>query len=139
MADYYELIKKAVSRLDPLAASESRQALYKRARAAQLTQLLSIDPPLSEMEISDEQMALEAAVLRVEAEVSQADPKRVGIPALADLARAADEIGRPVARDERHSTSLRARSNPMITTQVLQTAPPMMVKGGATGRLVRYW
>jgi hypothetical protein len=138
MADYYELLKKAVSRVDPLAASESRQALYERARAAQLTQLLTIDPPLSEMEINDEQRALEEAVLRVEAEVSSGAPDEVGAPPLSDLARAANEIGRPIARDE-NGVRARAQAKPPTAAPALQILPPMMVRGDATGRLVRYW
>ena len=36
MADYYQLITKAVAGLDPDASGESRWALYERARAALL-------------------------------------------------------------------------------------------------------
>ena len=50
MADYYALIKKAVARLDLDTRRESRWALYDRARLAQITQLRTIDPPLSEAE-----------------------------------------------------------------------------------------
>ena len=71
MADYYPLITKAVAGLDPDAPGESRRALYKRARAALLAQLRTIDPPFTEAEITRERLALEEAVRRVEGEATQ--------------------------------------------------------------------
>ena len=71
MADYYSLISRAVAGLDRDAPHESRRALYERARAAQLTQLRTISPPLSEAEITRERLALEEAVSRVEGEAGQ--------------------------------------------------------------------
>src|ERR1700724_1640333 len=38
MADYYPLIARAISGLDPSAPGESRRALYERARAALIAQ-----------------------------------------------------------------------------------------------------
>jgi hypothetical protein len=71
MADYYPLITKAVAGLDPDAPGESRRALYKRARAALLAQLRTINPPFTEAEITRERLALEEAVRRVEGEAAQ--------------------------------------------------------------------
>ncbi|MFO1107603.1 MAG: hypothetical protein U1E61_00315 [Bradyrhizobium sp.] len=71
MADYYPLIARAISGLDPTAPGESRRALYERARAALIQQLRSVDPPLSESEITRERLALEEAVRKVESEAAQ--------------------------------------------------------------------
>src|SRR5258706_15929755 len=70
MADYYSLITRAVAGLDPDEPGESRRALYKRARAALLAQLRTINPPFTEAEIRREQLALEEAVRRVEGEAA---------------------------------------------------------------------
>jgi hypothetical protein len=71
MADYYPLIARAIAGLDPNAPGESRRALYERARAALIAQLRSVQPPLSESEITRERLALEEAVRKVEAEAAQ--------------------------------------------------------------------
>ena len=139
MADYYSLIKQAVARLDS-SAHESRRALYERARAAQLAQLRNISPPLSETEITGEQLALEEAVCRVEAEVAR--PARdLHAPAISDLVTAADEIGKPISRavDRPSVNRARASANPFSSDQPVQMQPLMVVSGSATGRLVRYW
>ena len=54
MADYYPLIARAIAALDPNAPGESRRALYERARTALIAQLRSVQPPLSESEITRE-------------------------------------------------------------------------------------
>jgi hypothetical protein len=71
MADYYPLIARAVAGLDPAAPGESRRALYERARAALIAQLRSVQPPLSESEITRERLSLEEAVRKVESEAAQ--------------------------------------------------------------------
>ncbi|MFN5687673.1 MAG: hypothetical protein ACK46T_26380, partial [Bradyrhizobium sp.] len=71
MADYYPLIARAIAGLDPNAPGESRRALYERARAALIAQLRSVQPPLSESEITRERLSLEEAVRKVEAEAAQ--------------------------------------------------------------------
>ena len=71
MADYYPLIARAVAGLDPNAPGESRRALYERARAALIAQLRSVEPPLSESEITRERLSLEEAVRKVESEAAQ--------------------------------------------------------------------
>lgn len=140
MTDYYALIKRAVSRIEPTAPRERRRALYERARAAQITQLRTIRPPLSEAEIVSEQLALEEAVRRVEAETA----KRSGdvlVRTLSDLLAAADRIGEPVTRAENAASVVRAEAlvNPLAPNQSNEVSPPMVICGGATGRLVRYW
>src|ERR1700709_1930273 len=71
MADYYPLIARAIAGLDPSAPGESRRALYERARAALIAQLRSVQPPLSESEITRERLSLEEAVRKVEAEAAR--------------------------------------------------------------------
>jgi hypothetical protein len=71
MADYYPLIARAIAGLDPSAPGESRRALYERARSALIAQLRSVQPPLSESEITRERLSLEEAVRKVESEAAQ--------------------------------------------------------------------
>jgi hypothetical protein len=67
MADYHPLITRAVAGLSNNSA-EARRTLYERARAALVSQLRSIDPPLSETEITGERQMLEDVIHKVEAE-----------------------------------------------------------------------
>jgi hypothetical protein len=96
MADYYPLIARAISGLDPSAPGESRRALYERARAALIAQLRSVQPPLSESEITRERLSLEEAVRKVESEAAQRarDATRSGDPSRAggDRVRAGDSL-----------------------------------------------
>src|ERR1700682_5269812 len=99
MADYYPLIARAIAGLDPSAPGESRRALYERARAALIAQLRSVQPPLSESEITRERLSLEEAVRKVESEAAPRarDASRSG----GDRARAGDAFRantRPNAR-----------------------------------------
>lgn len=71
MADYYPLIARAIAGLDPSAPGESRRALYERARTALIAQLRSVEPPLTESEITRERLSLEEAVRKVESEAAQ--------------------------------------------------------------------
>src|ERR1700733_12673136 len=77
MADYPPLIARAVEGLGT-GSGEARRALYERARAALVSQLRGIDPPLSEADITRERLALEDAIRKVEAEAvrrSRAEPR----------------------------------------------------------------
>jgi hypothetical protein len=97
MADYYPLIARAIAGLDPSAPGESRRALYERARAALIAQLRSVQPPLSESEITRERLSLEEAVRKVESEAAQRarDASRPGGGRAGDAFRATT---RPTAR-----------------------------------------
>ena len=99
MADYYPLIARAIAGLDPSAPGESRRALYERARAALIAQLRSVEPPLSESEITRERLSLEEAVRKVESEAAQR---------ARDASRPAD----PTRSGSRASSSLRANARP---------------------------
>lgn len=80
MADYHPLIARAVDGLEN-STGEARRGLYERARAALVSQLRSIDPPLSEADITRERLALEDAIRKVEAEsVRKARAERPAAP-----------------------------------------------------------
>jgi len=70
MADYYPLIARAVSGLEK-STGEARRTIYDRARNALLAQLSSVDPPLSDSDITRERLALEEAIRKVEAEAAR--------------------------------------------------------------------
>ena len=97
MADYYPLIARAIAGLDPSAPGESRRALYERARAALIAQLRSVQPPLSESEITRERLSLEEAVRKVESEAAQRarDASRGGARAGNSFRATTRPAGRP--------------------------------------------
>ena len=149
MADYYELIAKAVASLDPNAPGERRQALYERAQAALLDKLHATTPPFTEAEITRERLALDEAVRRVEDEASQrtrdarAPSFREHVSAFSDLATDTDELGKTTAEARRRHYLLQANAleigrmaNPSWPNV---EAPSMIVIGDATGILGRIW
>ena len=97
MADYYELIARAVAGLEKN-TSQSRHAIYERARAALVTRLRAVsDPRLEENDIAREQAALEEAIRRVEQRDGVAPESAVTAshaPPSADVAREMQEEGR---------------------------------------------
>lgn len=67
MADYYAILKRAISGLaEP--TGESRRSVYEKARTALVAQLKSFDPPLSASEITQQRLQLEDAIRKVESE-----------------------------------------------------------------------
>jgi hypothetical protein len=70
MTDYQPLIARAVEGLGK-STGEARRGLYERARSALVTQLRSVDPPLSESDITRERLALEEAIRKVEADAAR--------------------------------------------------------------------
>ena len=72
MNDYYPLIARAVERLDR-STGEARRAVYERARKA-VAQLRSNQPALLDAEITEERLALEEAIRKVEAEAARKSP-----------------------------------------------------------------
>src|SRR3974377_446540 len=95
MADYYPLIARAIAGLDPSAPGESPRPSNDRPRAALISQLRSLQPPLSESEITRERLSLEEAVRKVESEAAQRarDASRTG-----GAPRATHSFPRPNAR-----------------------------------------
>ena len=112
MADYYPLIARAIAGLDPGAPGEARRALYERARAALISQLRSVEPPLTESEITRERLALEEAVRKVEAEAAQ---------------RARIEVPKP-------DTLSRTRPGDALRSSVRSRATPTDAGSAAPGR-----
>ncbi|KZL20862.1 hypothetical protein PsAD2_01353 [Pseudovibrio axinellae] len=70
MADYNSVLRKAVAGLQENTGS-ARRAVYQRARNAIVKQLKSYDPPLSPSQITEEQLKLEEAIRKVEAEAAR--------------------------------------------------------------------
>src|SRR6266702_1826383 len=66
MADYYQLIARAVAGLGKNTGKAWRAALYARARGALVIELCRITPPLSEPEITHECLLFEEAVRKSE-------------------------------------------------------------------------
>jgi hypothetical protein len=96
MADYYPVLARAVSRLSENNA-RTRNELYERARGIVLEELRKRDPE----KLAPEQAALEAAVLRLEAEAAaqqapaRAAPAPPQAPARAALAPSSAPPSRP--------------------------------------------
>lgn len=72
MADYYSILKKTIASL-PESNGASRRSVYSRARNAIVNQLKAYEPPLSPSEITSEQLRLEEAIRKIEAEAARAE------------------------------------------------------------------
>lgn len=70
MADYYSILKKTIASL-PENNGSARRNVYSRARNAIVSQLKAYEPPLSPSEITAEQLRLEEAIRKVEAEAAR--------------------------------------------------------------------
>src|SRR6266404_5380778 len=133
MADYYPLIARAIAGLDPSAPGESRRSLYERARAALIAQLRSVQPPLSESEITRERLSLEEAVRKVESEAAQrarditrsTDPSRSGGARAGDAFRAATRPNAWRAEPAPPSTPQPSRPRPPSPPQQRNERPPL--------------
>jgi hypothetical protein len=68
MADYYSILARAIRDLDPNIPA-ARRRLYDRARSALVSEMQNAYPPIPRSEIIIAQMALDAAIEQVEAEV----------------------------------------------------------------------
>ena len=126
MADYHPLIARAVEGLENN-TGEARRALYERARAALVSQLRSIEPALSEADITRERLALEDAIRKVEAEsVRKARGERPAPPPRSTPSRAPVQPAAPAApiapRRDRPSPAPSATSTPR--PELGRPAPP---------------
>lgn len=120
MADYHPLIARAVEGLDN-STGEARRGLYERARAALVAQLRSIEPALSEADITRERLALEDAIRKVEAEsVRKVRSERQGMPSLAASLPAA----RPTVPPAAPSAPRRPIVPPAPRTEPPRVEPP---------------
>jgi len=70
MADYYSILKKTIGSL-PENNGAARRSVYSRARNAIVNQLKAYEPPLTPSEITAEQLRLEEAIRKVEAEAAR--------------------------------------------------------------------
>ena len=75
MADYYLLMRDAIAAVDAKTGVD-RRLFYDRARALLADHLRKADPPLSETLIEQEQLALEDAIRRIEAQAVPTDAKQ---------------------------------------------------------------
>src|ERR1700760_1805923 len=111
MADYYPLIARAIAGLDPSAPGESRRALYERARSALIAQLRSVEPPLSESEITRERLSLEEAVRKVESEAAQR-AREASRSGSGDASRAGSKASNSLRANARSSSRPEASAQP---------------------------
>ncbi|MEH2525725.1 MULTISPECIES: hypothetical protein [unclassified Bradyrhizobium] len=128
MADYYPLIARAIAGLDPNAPGESRRALYERARTALIAQLRSVQPPLSESEITRERLSLEEAVRKVESEAAQR-AREASRPGGGAAARGGDAFRRANARPPEAASAAAAgsalRPRPPAQGTAREARPPL--------------
>ena len=130
MADYYPLIARAIAGLDPSAPGESRRALYERARSALIAQLRSVQPPLSESEITRERLSLEEAVRKVESEAAQrardaSRPPGAAARSSGDAFRRANARPPEAAADAPPSAAPAASPRPRPPRSARADAPPV--------------
>lgn len=98
MADFHPVLARAIAGLTDK-SPEARRSVYDRARAALLAQLRSLDPPLSEADITRERLSLDEAVSRIEAEIALAEAIEPSLPPL-PLDKPLPEPPAPPARPE---------------------------------------
>ena len=111
MADYYSLLSRAVANLPKPSPPAARKAVYDRARRALNNQLRALKPPMLESEIAREEAALEAAVMRLEAEV-EASGDGAAAPAVSGEPKPASTSPRPASRHRGAIASLCAAAGP---------------------------
>lgn len=69
MANYYSVVADAVFRLRSN-NDQARRRIYERARKALRERLATLDPPISEAILANEQVSLDTAICRLEADLS---------------------------------------------------------------------
>ncbi len=79
MANYYQLIARAVAGLDKNTDEARRAALYARARGALVIELCGVTPPLSDPEIDRECLLFEEAIRKIEANFTHR-PSAAAVP-----------------------------------------------------------
>jgi hypothetical protein len=85
MANYYPLLASVIAAVEG-GSAEFRRRLYQSARTGFLEQMRKHEPPLSDSYIKQEQIALEEAIRKVEAEK---------ISRLGDYSETVEEFKRP--------------------------------------------
>src|SRR5579863_52910 len=125
MTDYHPLIVRAVEGLDK-STGEARRALYERARTALVTQLRSVEPALSESEITKERLALEEAIRKVEAEAARKSRTEPRTEARAEPRAAAPTAppAPPPRRERPSSPADKLVRGGRAETRKIEPAPP---------------
>jgi hypothetical protein len=106
MADYQPLLTRAVANVPSTGTVATRRAIYERARKAQLAQLGTLRPPLSEGDIAREEEALDQAIALVDAKfggtdsISREPPFAATTPAAATQQASAGSAPADAARTE---------------------------------------
>jgi len=140
MTDYHPLISRAVEGLERN-SGEARRALYERARTALVTQLRSVEPPLSESEITRERLSLEDAIRKVEAEAARKSRAELreprATPTLRREPRAEPQRGeaappRP-AHEETAAEAPRRGDQPSARERLLGARPQSLSREGIKG------
>lgn len=113
MADYYSILKKTIASL-PENNGAARRSVYSRARNAIVNQLKAYEPPLAPSEITAEQLRLEEAIRKVEAEAAReslglgAAPKTEPVssapPVAAPTVAAPESAGEPASPETQSAT-----------------------------------
>src|SRR6202050_1653358 len=134
MTDYHPLIARAVEGLQK-STGEARRALYERARTALVTQLRSVDPPLSETEITKERLALEDAIRRVEGENARKARTELREPrvAAAPARRSEPTAPRPAAAATKTEAQRRAYLPPSARERLLSARAASLTRDGIKG------
>ncbi|ADZ69364.1 hypothetical protein [Polymorphum gilvum] len=110
MADYYSILKKTIASL-PENNGAARRSVYSRARNAIVNQLKAYEPPLSPSEITAEQLRLEEAIRKVEAEAAR-ETLGLGRPAAAEQAAPIPTVQVPSSATQSVSTAPAATPPP---------------------------
>ena len=121
MNDYYPLIARAVERLDR-STGEARRAVYERARKA-VALLRSNQPALLDADITKERIALEVAILKVEAEAERNSRTETGAePRLAAPSESMPDGDKIQSRDHLQPASPDRDDRPPALSIFLPTA-----------------
>jgi len=134
MADYHPLIARAVEGLQN-STGEARRALYERARAALVSQLRSIEPALSEADITRERLALEDAIRKVEAESVRKARMERPAPLRSTPTRAPAPPAPRYDRPSPASGNMPPTSRPELGSPAPQRSepPPLRMQSGVVG------
>jgi hypothetical protein len=140
MTDYVPLIARAVAGLEKNTGA-ARRALYERARTALLAQLRTLDPPLTESEVTRERLSLEEGIRKVEADAarqSRMEPRHQAV----ESRKPEPAVPAPAPREPRHSweASVERVPDPLARTpepsrsagrELAREAAPLIEEGDA--------
>jgi hypothetical protein len=122
MADYYSILARAVSGLDPNTPA-ARRRLYERARSALVSEMQNVDPPIPRSEIIVAQMALDTAIGQVEADACLLALEKSGERVEWDLEPTVPESDEPV--EEYLGPYQGAQPNPVAPASLIPTRVAM--------------